>query len=319
MPPLPSISASRPVAPDGKLSRPDGSVFGDAKKVSKSMDPISANADSIEPAKSNEDEIPGKRKAKEVDMRHFKKSRIFESVSFYYNSQGYVVLTIGSSFDEMITLIVNESRPETILVHKNLLCAASPFFEAACKPEWQTGDKFIIKLPEDNAGLIKVLVSWVYRQEIVYLGTWYSSRKLEGLIGTYLLAEKYQMPRLQNNIMDAMVHEVVDRYRWIFGLYIASIYQYTLPNSRLRLFAINGSLYKRDALRLFDYKQKHFPPEFVWDLAVAFSRDSDAARKGSFLMSKTQHCELYHVHEAGHQGKCTVLKLPQYDALLSSS
>ncbi|KAF7859707.1 hypothetical protein EAF04_008786 [Stromatinia cepivora] len=287
MPPPPRRFASRHVAPDRELTR--------------SGEDENTNADPIQPAKANEDENPSKTNAREVDMRHFKKSRIFDS------------------FDEMITLIVNESRPETILVHKNLLYTASPFFEAACKPEWQIGDKFVIKLPEDNAELIKVLASWVYRQEIVYLGTWHGSRSVEGLIGTYLLAGKYQMPRLQNDIMDAMVHEVVDRYRWIFAPLIAPIYQYTPPNSRLRLFAINSSLYNWNSLRLFHHERKQFPPEFVWDLAVAFSKDSDAARKGSFLTSKTQPCILYYGHEVEHQGKCTVLKLPQYDALISSN
>jgi len=31
----------------------------------------------------------------------------------------------------------------TFVVHKNVLCAASPFFEAACKPEWMDQDRII--------------------------------------------------------------------------------------------------------------------------------------------------------------------------------
>jgi hypothetical protein len=64
------------------------------------------------------------------------------------------------SLDESITLVVGEGEQQTFLnVHKNVLCAFSPFFEAACKPEWMKDDK-VIKLPEDDLEAVRGMVYW---------------------------------------------------------------------------------------------------------------------------------------------------------------
>jgi hypothetical protein len=47
------------------------------------------------------------------------------------------IMDARSSLDETITLAIGKQEdPKTLVVHKKILCSASPFFEAACKPEW---------------------------------------------------------------------------------------------------------------------------------------------------------------------------------------
>ncbi|ESZ93752.1 hypothetical protein SBOR_5850 [Sclerotinia borealis F-4128] len=272
----------------------------DGKKASRAPDiDASSNVDidATEATNAGADETSGKRMANGVDMRPFKKKRLLGSLT------------------EMVKLLVgSEARPETILVHKNLLCAASPFFEAACKPEWQVDEECVIVLPEDKPKLIKLLVYWIYNHEIVYLASWKSLELTRALINTYILAEKYQMPQLQNDIIDAMVYEIVEMGNYIFSPDSTMIYDNTLPSSKLRLLAVNFGLYKPHRLYLDLFGQERISKDFVWELAVSFCKDEAAGGKTEkFLTSNNQHCELYHVHEDEQQGMCTVLKRPQYD------
>jgi len=52
-------------------------------------------------------------------------------------------------------LVGSEKKP--FMVHKDVLCGASPFFETACKPEW-LGDKWVIELPADEPDAINAMI-----------------------------------------------------------------------------------------------------------------------------------------------------------------
>jgi len=128
-------------------------------------------------------------------------------------------LTDIRSLDEMITLVVGENdKKATITIHKKVLCAYSPFFEAACKPEWMKPEEKVINLPEDNPEAIKAMVYWMYYNRIcipksqVQMAFELESESPEGLftawgllVRLYILGDKYQMPRLKNDSIDALI------------------------------------------------------------------------------------------------------------------
>jgi hypothetical protein len=57
---------------------------------------------------------------------------------------------VSRSLEHIVTLVVGRNEDAIFTIHQNILCKASPFFEAACKSEWMKPDDRIIKLPEDN-------------------------------------------------------------------------------------------------------------------------------------------------------------------------
>ena len=70
---------------------------------------------------------------------------------------------------EIIKLIAGEGESKaTFSIHRSVLCASSPFFEAACKPQWMKPDDRLIKLPEDDPEAIQLLVYWMYHDEICF-------------------------------------------------------------------------------------------------------------------------------------------------------
>ncbi|TEY32386.1 hypothetical protein BOTCAL_0738g00040 [Botryotinia calthae] len=116
------------------LTRPthNNSVFGDVEKISKPADFTTVNTKLVEPTEAVESDSTAK------------------------------------SFSETVKLIVGPvAMPKTFLVHKDILCAASPVSEASFKPVWQEGVDATMKLPDDDPRYFAPLVYWIYNNEIV--------------------------------------------------------------------------------------------------------------------------------------------------------
>lgn len=225
-----------------------------------------------------------------------------------------ILMIDRSSLSRTVKLIVGSSSsrlPKTFIVHQDMLCTASPFFEAGCKPEWQKGTECVMELPEDNPKYFGSLIYWVYNNDIVYPSQ-HPTMALEELAQIYLLAEKYQMPRLQNDLIDCMVYETVTNDQWIYPNSLKDIFNNSPPASKLRLFAVNCTLYNWRNFQYRDSKPEEFCADFLFDVFNAFAKNPNAGFKDTFLDSDNQYCELYHIHETEQQGQCTTLKLPEH-------
>ncbi|KAF2278662.1 uncharacterized protein EI97DRAFT_456118 [Westerdykella ornata] len=85
--------------------------------------------------------------------------------------------------------------------HIELLCAHSPFFDNALKGRFQEAETKIIALPEDDPDSFSDLLSYVYTKRISVdekATTWMDLCKL------WVMADKYQIPALQNAVMAKM-------------------------------------------------------------------------------------------------------------------
>jgi hypothetical protein len=113
-------------------------------------------------------------------------------------------------------LAVGEGKdPPTFIVHKKILCAYSPFFEAACKPEWMKPEDRVIKLPEDDPETIKAVVYWMYNNDICIpkskvkvLQSWKEDGMQTAwglLVKLFIAGDKFQIPRLKNGTISALV------------------------------------------------------------------------------------------------------------------
>ncbi|TGO12446.1 hypothetical protein BTUL_0088g00220 [Botrytis tulipae] len=309
-----SRSASRNATPPVlKLSRPAGngstlpttptltpthknSIFGDVEKVSKPADSITVNTKTVEPTEAIENDSTAKRRINGVDMRPYKKTRLL------------------ASFSETVKLIVGpKDGTRTFLVHKDMLCTASPVFEAGFKPEWQKGGDATMELPEDDPIYFAPLVYWIYNNEIVYPCGSLTSPMGE-LAKVYQLAEKYMMPRLQNDLIDSLVYETITNGQFLVPRNVSSIFGNSPAASKLRIFAVNCSLKDWAYFRHLVSKPEEFCADFLFEIFKAFAMNPEVGVKYTFLKSDNQYCELYHIHEAEEEGKCKSLKLPEHVA-----
>lgn len=101
-----------------------------------------------------------------------------------------------------VTLLVGESE-EALLVHKDVLCAASPVFESACKTEWEKAEDRVIRLKGYDPRIVEILVTWMYNDEMYFpsdLAIWIEEQgdckytRSDALALLTIMAENFQMP-----------------------------------------------------------------------------------------------------------------------------
>ncbi|KAE9373266.1 hypothetical protein N431DRAFT_337163 [Stipitochalara longipes BDJ] len=169
---------------------------------------------------------------------------------------------VSSSLEEMVTLVAGKEKDKkSFMVHKNILCEASPFFKAACKPEWMKPGKNYITMPEDDAKVVRIMIYWIYHDEICIDKVKHEKdiNTCEKTLGTpwglfarlYIVGQKYQMPRLQNDAVDALLHCNND---WaIDACIIPWIYNHTTKGDKLRklTFRLARIFFDRSDLALF--------------------------------------------------------------------
>ncbi|PVH87576.1 hypothetical protein DL98DRAFT_635289 [Cadophora sp. DSE1049] len=238
------------------------------------------------------------------DMRPYKKARLLNSL------------------DHVITLEVGGGdNPTKFAVHKAVLCSSSPFFESACKPEWMTAEDCVIKLPVDDPVAVQAMVYWMYHNVICIAnemddlqesGTKEAAMKTPyGLFAKlFVLGEEYQMPRLRNHAIDA----IIDRYENTTSLAIeinSYVYANTLDDSPLRKVVVGFLLHHYDKADIISMKKQLYEG-LIFDLvAVLFDNELDeevGLRRINCNSPADDFCHKFHVHCEKRSSKCKTLK-----------
>ncbi|KAJ8061700.1 hypothetical protein OCU04_009500 [Sclerotinia nivalis] len=180
---------------------------------------------------------------------------------------------------------------------RNSLCAASPFFEAACKQEWQGTEKDIIRLPEEQPEVIRTFVHWIYVDEHIYLSLKdFDTREPADLpagilVKLYVLGDKYQVPRLRNQVMDALTSY---RLKGEHG-YALEVLDYACKNtakdSALRKYLASTAVDYLCEEALYHLDEKLYP-ELIHDIAMHLMR----ARADMNEDPPLTFCDKYHIH-----------------------
>jgi hypothetical protein len=221
----------------------------------------------------------------------------------------------------MITLRVGEGEQGAeFTAHKNILCKASPFFKAACKPEWMKPGDNVIKLPEDNAEVIKMMIFWIYHDEVCIakfddksvIDTCEKALKAPwGLFAQlYVIGQKYQMPRLQDDAIDALLHHCEDHY--LTAGIISWVYENTLKGDKLRKLIFRIAKRDLDRSKLATFCNS-LCWEFLFDMTYASAEDVDGQEleDNEILIAhddpQEDFCAEYHV-DGGCEGDCVEIK-----------
>jgi len=228
--------------------------------------------------------------------------------------------------DDIITLEVGEDENLTRLaVHKTVLCSSSPFFEAACKPEWMKAEDRVIKLPVDDPVAVKAMVCWMYHNIICISsemdGHEESDTKDDAMKTPYglfaklfVLGEEYQMPRLRNHAIDAIIHRSEeDSFAIRINPYV---YADTCDDSLLRKVLVRLALHLYDKA-LISRAKNELCGGFIFDLALVsfdYLENQEESRTIDCSSPAIGFCGNYHAHTENSSGKCKVLKKYRVDS-----
>lgn len=99
----------------------------------------------------------------------------------------------------------------TFHVPKNLLCARSTFFNAACSEKWSEGPTTLIGLPDDDPALFSIYLQLLYTDRLVTEGD--DAVEAGGtqwitLMKAYVLADKLGDTKAANAVLDDILKQL---------------------------------------------------------------------------------------------------------------
>ena len=174
------------------------------------------------------------------------------------------MLKYRSKYKKVITVLVGPGE-ESYEVHKDLICASSRFFKAACNRKSVEGMEDVVHLPNDDPETFELLLQWLYMERVAEPGKaalvgWHETASL------YTLAVKLQILELQDAVVDLWIHKATDAIE-IPIEEVPYVYRTTLEHAPLRqllveMVACGGGL--ESLCQVTD----ELPREFLVDLAV---------------------------------------------------
>ena len=105
-------------------------------------------------------------------------------------------------------------------VRKDMICAKSEFFKAACNPQWESGKINTVNLEEDNETIFGTFLTWVTTRDIEdavdlvevsedtdnsELRKSSMERRYDQLVQCFILGDLLQAAAFQNDAMDTII------------------------------------------------------------------------------------------------------------------
>jgi hypothetical protein len=182
-----------------------------------------------------------------------------------------VTLTIICSYgrETIIAVLVGPDEHE-FAIHKDVVCAKSGFFCAACSTAWTEGREKVVRLPEVEPEVFRVYVDWAYTDALVFEAD--SSLKpanetsSRGIVNIYLLGDVLDDVRLRNKAMELLnTHAISGRPP--NTVTINYIWDITPTKSRLRKWIVDVTItgLSRES---FVQHGADYPAELVFQLAT---------------------------------------------------
>lgn len=109
-------------------------------------------------------------------------------------------------FSDVKVLVGNEKFE--FKLHRALICTASPFFKAACRPEFSEGQSGVIILPKMDAAAFTAVVTWIYGGD--YLIDNDTPQNANTIVEAFKTASFLQLPSLRSDILNAFLDHVRD-------------------------------------------------------------------------------------------------------------
>lgn len=149
----------------------------------------------------------------------------------------------------------------------------APFFKAALEGGFKEAEDAVIDMPNERPSVVRRFRLWAYTGQVLQAAESIEHTSRGGLIRLYVFADKYDLPDLQNAVIDKIVaKQFVMKHAPIE--YLPVIYNETDVASPLRRLLIDTVAQKTNLADDFtpeksDENLEIFPPIFLLDLASA--------------------------------------------------
>lgn len=200
-------------------------------------------------------------------------------------------------YNNLITVLVGpEGAEKNFVVHKDIICAHSKFFAAACSECWIEGQKKVVHIREHDPMTFQAYMAWLsthtvnVRVQALPEGTELCQQmrfQQTQLIDLYLLGDFVDDLQLRNNVTMALVHETSVLPS---PSNMARIWNFTLPNNPLRRMYIDRAIMRTNREDIIGLFHKH-PVGFVHDLAASLLRQKPTHSHKQFVARRDEYLE----------------------------
>jgi hypothetical protein len=190
-----------------------------------------------------------------------------------------------------------------------LLCFYSDFFRAAFEGSFKEATEGKVELSDVTVDTFEAFQVWLYSQSLRNIedpqdsSTPSALPDFATLARLWVFGDKYQIPYLQNCIIDAMIKKE-EEVRKFSGVVVRIAYENTMDGSSLRRFAIDMCVFRmvhevaENSIFASDW-DKHCNQHALKDFARCLSHAWECNLPKS-VMPERPKCH-YHVHADGEQ------------------
>ncbi|KAI4851213.1 hypothetical protein E4T44_02270 [Aureobasidium sp. EXF-8845] len=133
-------------------------------------------------------------------------------------------------FQGTVTLIVGKEE-KAYTLHKELLCFYSDYFRAAFNGSFKEATERKIELPDVEISLFDAFQFWLYTRDLQ--GPTRVLEQFQFLINMWILGDQYQIPLVQNQVMDRIFVKREESLSFSITL-VPEVYAKTVAGSPLR-------------------------------------------------------------------------------------
>ncbi|KAK3112819.1 hypothetical protein LTR53_010500 [Teratosphaeriaceae sp. CCFEE 6253] len=181
-----------------------------------------------------------------------------------------------------IDIIVGIER-RVFLVHEQLLCSRSAFFQAALNKEWKEGQKRKVELPEEDCSDFSRYVHWLYSGKLAVKQS--TGEPLYHVrVALYILGEKIIDSRFQDSVVNAIIattRETVGPGNRVYPNMrnVRRIYKNTPEGSPARRLLVDMYAIKAHPLFFHGEKPQDDMCQFFFDLSCALMEKREVTDK----------------------------------------
>ena len=149
-----------------------------------------------------------------------------------------MISSFRASQSEIVKVFVGQKRKQ-YNIHKDLLCAAAPYFKKALEGDWTEARNSELHIPKDDPAAFELFLVWIYRLSMKSIDPSSPEKMSSGYNAHYnlfFLAEKWSAQMLKNHVLDSIM-DADEKTCSLAGLKrIQNVYSNTPPRSNLRRY-----------------------------------------------------------------------------------
>jgi hypothetical protein len=190
------------------------------------------------------------------------------------------------NYTDQVSVIVGPHE-QLFIVHRDVICARSKFFRAACSERWLRGKEKRVTLPDVEPSAFQSYLGWVYSgqlevssvsSEAIDANVKAADRELAKHVSLYMLGDVIDDVRLRNKAMQGLVK---DTGRIPLAHLATSIWEKTPANSPIRKMIVDRATL-RTPRAFLTQNLSTYPVDFIVQLANSLAGKVLIASKEAF-------------------------------------